>query len=404
MINDYFVLAFRNLRRRGLRSWLTMLGIFISIATIFVLISLSLGLQNAVQEQFRLLGTDKIIIMSKGSAGAPGSSSAAQLSIKDVETIDKVAGVKDLSYATIANAEVSHDNQKRFVMVVGFPLDRSDVFTETGAYKADEGALFSKTTTSGSVMLGSQYKYNSVFSKPIHAGDKIFINGVEFKVKTILQSVGNPSDDKNVLMSLEDFKKVFNTGDRVDQIMVQVQPGESVSQVSDRIAKRLRQERGVTEKTEDFILLTPEELLSSFDVILNIVTAFLVGVASISLLVGSIGIANTMYTSVLERTREIGVMKAVGAKNSDILQIFLIESGLLGFVGGLIGIILGFALAKGVEYYAINVLGTTLLKAAVPFYLVAGCLVFSFLIGAVSGTWPAWNASKIKPVDALRYE
>jgi putative ABC transport system permease protein len=131
---------------------------------------------------------------------------------------------------------------------------------------------------------------------------------------------------------------------------------------------------------------------------------FLVGIAAISLLVGGIGIMNTMYTSVLERTKEIGTMKAVGAKNSDILLIFLFESGLIGLIGGIIGTLLGLGISKTVEFIAITSLHTTLLQAAVPFYLVGGCLSFAFLIGALSGTIPALMASKLKPVDALRYE
>ena len=162
--------------------------------------------------------------------------------------------------------------------------------------------------------------------------------------------------------------------------------------------------RKVTDKTKDFSILTPEELLSSFASILSIVTGFLLGVAAISLLVGAIGITNTMYTSVLERTKEIGVMKAVGAKNSDILTIFLIESGLLGLTGGVIGVLLGMGIGKVIEYIAVHQLQTNLLQVVFPVYLIAGCLIFAFLIGAISGTLPAYRASKIRPVVALRYE
>ena len=137
---------------------------------------------------------------------------------------------------------------------------------------------------------------------------------------------------------------------------------------------------------------------------LNIITAFLAGVAAISLFVGGIGMANTMYTSVVERTREIGIMKAIGAKNREILYIFLIESGLLGLVGAGIGVLLGYSISKTIEYIAITQLNTNLLQAAAPLYLIFGCLVFGFVIGAVSGTLPAIQASKTNVVDALRYE
>jgi putative ABC transport system permease protein len=185
---------------------------------------------------------------------------------------------------------------------------------------------------------------------------------------------------------------------------VQVDEGEDVFEVAERVEKDLRKHRDVTEDTQDFDIFTPEGLFESFQSILNIITIFLTGVAAISLLVGGIGIANTMYTSVLERTREIGVMKAIGAKNSDVFAIFFIESGLLGLVGAGVGIILGFAVSKSVEYIAVTSLNTTLLQAAVPTYLVVGLLAFGFVIGAVSGTLPAVQASKTNVVDALRYE
>ena len=123
----------------------------------------------------------------------------------------------------------------------------------------------------------------------------------------------------------------------------------------------------------------------------------------IAIIVGGIGIMNTMYTSVLQRTRDIGIMKAIGAKNSDILLIFLIESGILGLVGGAIGILIGVALSKLVEFASFQS-GITLFQAYFPWYLIAGALAFSFIVGVLSGILPARQASKLKPVDALRYE
>jgi len=401
MIQDYAKLAWKNLSKRQLRSWLTIIGIIISIAIIFILISLSLGLRDAINEQFKILGADKLFIMPKGMVGA--GVGAVELTTKDADVIEKVPGVKDISYATIGNAQIEFDKQKKYFIVVGLPLDKIKLYTESTSLSIDEGKFLQKGET-GKVALGYDYKYSNVFDKPIKTGDKILINGEEFKVSGIMAQIGNPSDDKNIYISLDDFKELFNSGDRIDQIIVQVDDEKNIQDISDRINKKLMKFRNIDEKTKDFYILTPEELLASFDTVLNIITAFLVGVAGISLLVGGIGIANTMYTSVLERTKEIGTMKAVGAKNSDILSIFLIESGFIGLVGGAIGIILGFGISKLIEFIAITQLNTTLLKAAAPFYLIAGCLVFSFLIGAVSGVWPARQASKLKPVDALRAE
>ena len=405
MITDYFSYSVKNLRKRKLRSWLTISGIFIAIATIFLLLGLSLGLSNAINEQFRMLGSDKFFIMAKGQAGAPGSGGAVQLTTEDVDAIEKISGIKSVSYFTAGSAKIEFDGKTRYFMVVGIPMDQIDVFKaiyESSNIKADEGRLFEKGDL-GVLMIGSDYKSGNVFPKPIKTGDKVKINDKEFKVKAILTPIGNPSDDKNIYMTLNDFKEVFNSGDRVDEIMVQIQAGQNIKDVADKVKLKLTKFRGLTEKTRDFEVLTPEELLASFGIILNIITAFLVGIAAISLVVGGIGIMNTMYTSVLERTKEIGTMKAIGARNSDILTIFLIESGLLGLVGGIIGIILGYAGGRLIEIIAQPYTGN-ILQVYFPWYVVLGTLAFSFFIGAISGFLPAYQASRLKPVDALRYE
>ncbi len=403
MKKDYLKLAWKNLRKRKLRSWLTIIGIVISIAVIFTLISLSLGLREAINEQFQILGTDKLFISPRGMAGGPGSGGAVEFTTADVKTIENVPGVKDISYVAIGNAKVEFDKKIKYFIVIGLPLDKIKLYIDSASIKMDEGNYL-RGEDSGKIMLGYDYKYNNVFNNPVKTGDKMKINDQEFKIIGIAEAIGNPSDDKNIYISIDDFKKLFNSGERVDSIIVQVSEKDKIKEISDRINQKLIKSRGVTEKTKDFYISTPEELLASFDQVLNIITAFLVGVATISLLVGAIGIANTMYTSVLERTKEIGTMKAVGAKNSDILYIFLSESGLLGLIGGTIGVTLGFLISKTVEIIAITSLNTNLLKAAVPGYLVVGCLIFAFLIGTLSGTIPAIGASKLKPVDALHYE
>jgi putative ABC transport system permease protein len=402
MIKDYFQLAFRNLKRRKLRSILTIIGIFISIATIFILISLSIGLDSAIKEQFRQLGSDKFFIGPRGQAGAPGSGGAVELTTKDVEIIEKVSGVKEVSYDSIGNAKIEFNDETRYLMVAGIPLKKSDIFIETGFYKIDEGRFLKKGDFE-KIMIGSRFKQN-IYKKPVKIGNKILINGKEFEVVGILQTIGNSQDDSLIFLSFEDFQELFNSGERVDQIIVQIKNTEDINKVAENTRKKLMNFRNVNEKTRDFEIMTPEELLKSFGIILNILTAFLLGVAGISLLVGGIGIANTMYTSVLERTKEIGTMKAIGAKNSDIMKIFIIESGMLGLIGGIIGIVIGMFIGKIIEYIAVVQLGTTILRVSFPFYLIIGCLLFAFFAGAFSGFFPSIQASKLKPADTLRYE
>jgi putative ABC transport system permease protein len=404
MIAEYFQIAIKNLRKRKLRTLLTMTGIFISVATIFVLVSLSLGLQNAVKEQFQTLGTDKFFIQpATGFLGPPGSVGGVILTEKDIEVISKVQGVRDYSYFVAGNAKVEFSGETRYMLVWGVPPDHISVYDEVSSFKIAEGRNLEKGDKD-SVILGNLFETGNVLGKPVRAGNKLIINGEEFKVRGILELIGNPDDDRGIIMDLEGFRSLFKIPDRVDYIMVQIDEVADINDVVVRTEDKLLKSRGETEKTKDFDILTPEELLQSFENILLIITSFLGGVAAISLFVGAIGIANTMYTSVLERTKEIGTMKAIGAKNSDITKIFLIESGLLGIVGAIIGIALGYGIGKIIEYIAVNQLNTTLLQTASPIWLIAGCLGFGFLIGAISGTLPAIQAGKINVVDALRYE
>ncbi len=403
MIKDYALLAWRNLRKRKLRSWLTAIGIIISISTIFVLISISIGLQSAVEEQFRMLGTDKFFVQAKGQLGAPGTGGAVELTIKDVNAIEKVRGVKEVTWFVAANAKIEYHNKIRYTMVVGVDLDTFGLFTESTSFKIAEGKQL-KESEVRSIMLGYDYKFGNVFDKPVNLGDTVMINDLPFKVRGIIEKIGNPQDDSQIYANAKEVREAFNILERIDSIIVQINKGEDVRNVAELVNKKLKNTRAVTEKTKDFDVFTPEELLGIFGNILNIITAFLVGIAAISLVVGAIGIMNTMYTSVLERTSEIGVMKAVGAKNSDILKIFLIESGLIGLIGGILGVALGFGAAKLIEFIVVQQLNTNLLRAAAPWYLIVGCLAFAFLAGAISGIWPAWRATKIKVVDALRYE
>ena len=403
MIKDFMKISLRTFGKRKLRSTLTLMGIVISIATIFVLISLSIGLENAVKEQFRQFGTDKIFIQPRGQIAGPGTTGATSLTLKDIESLEKLNGVKEVAYWVLASAKIKSRDETRFVNLISFDVEKADLITEIGSYKPDSGRLLKKGD-SGSIMIGFQYKGEKFLKKGLEAGDKIEINGKEFKIEGILESVGNPSDDRLIYLPIEDFREVTNTSDNVDVIIIQTNEGEDIKNLAERIERQLIKSRGITKKTIDFTILTPEEVLESFGVVLNIITGFLLGVAAISLLVGGIGIANTMFTSVLERRKDIGVMKAIGAKNSEILLIFSLESGLLGLIGGIFGVILGIGIAKSIEFIAINSLGTNLLSVAFPIYLILGCLAFSFLSGAISGLIPAWQASKIHPVEALRYE
>ncbi len=401
MIAEYFALAILNVRKRGLRSWLTILGVFIGIAAVVAIVALGQGFQKAVEDQFSVLGGDKLFIQPRGQFGPPGSSTVAvQLTLSDVRAVREVRGVAGSSYFVAGNAKLVFRGITRFYLIAGIPLDDGvDLLQEF--YKVNDGRFLKKSDRRKAVV-GSYYNAGNIFGKEIHVRDTLFIHDQPFEIIGILKPLGNPGDDSIVLIPEEDLREIFNIEERVDNIMVKV--SGDILEVEERIQEALRQERGVKKGKEDFFILTPEEVLNTFQNVFGIVQAFIVGIAAISLLVGGIGIMNTMYTSVLERTREIGIMKAIGARNRDVLLIFLIESGLLGVVGGVMGIAAGISLAKLVEILVTRAFATTLLQTFFPWYLILGVLLFSFFIGMISGILPALQASRLYPVDALRYE
>ncbi len=407
MILDYFKLGFKNIRRRRLRSWLTMLGIFIGIAAVVALISIGQGLQVAVTQQFSQLGKDKIFIQPGAvSMGAPGTSvGTSKLTDHDIKTIENVRGVERVGGAIFKIDQVKYKDALTYQYVTGFSFETQDLINEAQSYKIDVGRNL-KLGDKYKAVIGVGLANLKDFKRPLEVGDKIKIGKGEQEVVIvgILEKIGNPYDDGTVILPLDTAQEILGIKDQYDMITIQVKENEDVNKVAEEIKARLRKDRGLKEGEEDFRVQTSEQLLQSFNSIFGIIQAVFIGIAAISLVVGGIGIMNTMYTAVLERTREIGIMKAVGARNSNILTLFLIESGILGLIGGLIGIVLGVLLGIGASFFAGQALGTNLLKAYFPWYLIVGALVFSFGVGCASGALPALQASKLRPVDALRYE
>jgi len=253
------------------------------------------------------------------------------------------------------------------------------------------------------VVLGYSYLIpDKAFKKAVSVGDKIEINDVELKVIGFYEEIGNPADDLNVYVSLEGYEKLFGEGDYFF-ILLRADSNQDSVKLADRVKEKFRKHRDQKEGEEDFSVQTYEEMIATYGMVIDILIGILVLIALISVFVAAVNIANTMYTSVLERTKEIGIMKSIGAKNKLILFIFVIESGILGLIGGVIGVYLGYLVAKAGGWIAASN-GLAMLKPAFPFWLMGGSLLFAFLVGVVSGLLPAIGASKQKPVDSLRYE
>lgn len=398
MLKDYIQFAFSTIaHQRKRRSLLTILGIFIGIAAVVALISISQGLREAINSQFQLIGADVITIMpGKFGASMPGFGTAP-LTDSDVETIESVRGVDTIAPMLARMAKITFYGEERYTYVIGLPADKvEDVLLSMEGIKVIEGRLTSESDKYGT-MIGYSVA-DDFFEKDVGVGDKLEISEKEFKVRGRISKIGNRQDDSQIYIHMSTAREVFNTTE-ITMILLKVKSGADVERVAEDIAEELEDKRG----EEDFSVMTSSQLATMVQNILGILQLVIVGIAAISLLVGGIGIMNTMYTSVQERTRQIGIMKAVGATNSDILMIFLVESGLLGLVGGAIGCTIGILMAVGVQYGA-DILGYSMLKASISIELIAFALGFSFIIGMLSGALPARHAARMNPVDALRYE
>jgi putative ABC transport system permease protein len=404
MLRDYFGLAVESLRVRQIRTWLTMIGIFIGIAAIVSLISLGQGMKDAITGQFQGLGADKITIQAKGVVlGPPGTNVVEPLTKSDLDAVKKVSGVKRAAGRLIKPVEVLFRGQRSVVFLVDMPDDDKErsLILEVNKLETSAGRFLSKSDTT-KVVVGNDYSTKDILGKKVSVGDNVELNGKQFEIVGILEKKGIPMFDLAFIANEKTMRDITNASDEESVVVAEVSEGADIHAVADSIKKELRKHRGEEKDKEGFTVSTPEQYLNTLTTILTVVQAVLIGIAGISLLVGGIGIMNTMYTAVLERTKEIGIMKAIGGKNTDILLIFLIESGLLGLAGGAIGVAIGIGLSKSVEFIAVNVWGNLLLKANMSLLLIAGALAFSFIVGMVSGTLPAIQASRMQPVEALR--
>ena len=408
---EYLKLAFTHLRHRPTRTLLTMIGIFIGIASVVALVSLGQGLQNTIIEQFQSLGSDKLIIMPGGGEGFQSMVSAfmggtAVLTDDDLDVVRRSQGIALATAMTTKMAPLEFKDEKKITFVIGIPVDLEGRRLIEGmtSVKIDHGRM-GREGDHYKIVVGYLLakKENGLFSKPVKVGDRIRLMEKDFEVVGTLLTVGNPSDDKQVYIPMETAKEIFNTKDYT-MLYAQVRSGLEPAVVAETVKKELRRSRHVQEGKEDFSIQTIQQMISSSMNILLIVQVIVLTIAAVSLVVGGVGIMNTMYTAVMERTREIGIMKAIGATNEDITEIFLVESGFLGMVGGAVGVTIGALVSKGIEAVAAQALGTTLLRVWLPPELILGTLAFSFIIGAASGVLPARQAASLKPVEALRYE
>ena len=402
-INEYFKIALRNLKTRSLRSWLTILGIVIGIFLIISLLSLSEGIKEAISEQMEAIGRDIIMVMPGSEENIMGMVMGGEyLEKKDIAAIEKTKGVEDVLSMSYRGIVVRYKEESKMVLLAGLPWDKGlEILQRFQGWSLSEGRW--PVPGKREVAVGKQWVID-IFKEKVKVNEEIIIKGKKFKVVGILNSLGNKSDDSQIYLDIGLYQDL--TGEKkgsARMAMVKIEQGLSPDEVAEDIKESLQKTRRriAGEDTADFAVITSEKMIGMTNNILNIIQYAIIFFASIAILVGGIGITNTMFTSIRERTREIGIMKAIGAKNSAVLTIFLIESAIIGLAGGVGGIVLGIIGAKIIELYTQS---TSLFyfSISVSPALVLFGLAFSVLTGCISGFLPARGAARLKPVEALR--
>ena len=405
MLKDYSRFAINGIKNRKLRSWLTMIGIIIGITAVVSLIGIGQGLKVAISSQFGDIGTDKLTVMASGGMGPPGTGVVTPLTKDNVKKIGQVNGVKVAVGRLARSIKIEYNDNVKFSMTASMAEGDGRKLIESAMnLEAEKGRLLEDGDRKKTVLGNNLGDENAGFGKQITSGSNVLIQDERFEVVGILEETGSFAVDGIVFMEENDLREILDiSDDEYDIIVAQVHPNADIKAVEENIEKVMRKERDVKKGEEDFTVQTPQAVLAQVNSTLFAVQLFVYIIAAISIIVGGIGIMNTMFTSVLERTKEIGIMKSIGAKNSTIFSLFFIESGLIGSIGGILGAAMGISMAMGLAFAGRMALGSELIRAEISIWLVLGSILGSFLLGSIFGVIPAIRASKLNPVDALRH-
>jgi putative ABC transport system permease protein len=403
-LQEAFSMALRGLRENRLRSALTTLGIVIGVSAVILLVGLGSGIQNGFNSSFGALGTQ--LIVSKASGGTPGGGQPRDLTDTDVASLRDSDTTPDIFSVTpvVGGSAIALYHQAQFkVSIAGSTPDYLDVqnrslvagknFTEQNYLGKDRVVLLGPTAV--------QTLYGGNSSAAV--GTEIRLGRINFKVLGVLKS--NGQQDDAAVMPLGAARSYLVGGiNHVNMIVVKARSTDQVAAAQLEVEKVLDKRHLIRDPSNrDYTVTALQSLLEQAHSFLTILTLFTVAVAGISLVVGGIGVANIMLVSVTERTREIGIRKAIGASRSAIMKQFLIESTVLAGIGGLMGIFIGVAMTVAAAIIIPRVQPNFGAPEVSPLAIVVAFGV-SLLIGVLAGGYPASRASKLRPIEALRYQ
>jgi putative ABC transport system permease protein len=394
-------LALSRIGAGRLRAALTMLGIVIGVASVVALVSVGEGATSGVTAQLQGLGTN-LLTVNPGAAttgatrGAFGS--ANTLTLADSNAIATLPGIAAVAPQVSVNKLVIAGQKNTTTTIIG----TTGAFAHVRDYTVWQGSFINDVAVTGGLrvaVLGATTA-DDLGLGPNDIGSTIGIGGLPFSLVGILQPKGSSglvNEDDQVLIPISTARELFVSGDTVRSIAVSVASADQIDLVTADITSTLRVRHNTTPTTDDFSITSQAQLLSTVGSVTGLLTTLLAGIASISLVVGGIGIMNIMLVSVRERTREIGVRKAIGARGLDILAQFLVEALTLSVIGGAVGTVIGIAASAVISQIA----GWALVVSPL---IVVVALGFSLAVGIVFGVWPARQAARLDPIVALRYE
>jgi putative ABC transport system permease protein len=399
MVSASLTIIGRSLLHRKLRAVLTAIGIVIGIAVVVALMLLSRGLQDAVTAQLRQFGSDLLIAVpgdvSNPVAALAGRGTFRERDIEAVSGVPGVAAVMPTFEGRLVTGEFKGEKKLVSLHAQRWALIKS-IFEESQGFKIADGRWPAKEDDR-EVVLGANFA-EEAFKRSVAVGDVLALRGRQFVVSGILASTGEQNHDNSVFISIEMARRVTGERDNYSVMIVKAEPGRELAALADDVSAVLAGQKGL----EDFSVITPDKAAAAVSNIIGVVELILSLIAVVAVGVGGIGIMNTMYTSVLERTRDIGIMKAVGATRRKILSLFVLESGALGLLGGAVGLAGGAGLAKAVAALA-RQRGFRALIIDLDAGMMLAVLSAALAVGAIAGVLPARQAAGLKPADALKY-